>query len=135
MPAYDAFISYSHRADRLTARLLQKGLENLDRRWFRPGRLKIFRDETDLSLAPSLWGLIEQALDQSRFFILLASPKASNSKWVEREVKRWLETKPASHILLALTGGGYAWDDVRHDFDRPASTAIPPALFGAYPEE
>jgi WD40 repeat protein len=135
MPQYDAFISYSHKADGLTAPTLQKGLENFNRGWLRPRPLRIFRDETDLSLAPSLSGVIQEALDASRFFILLASPAAANSKWVDQEVSRWLDTKPAGNILLVITDGGYAWNDSQHDFDRSASTAIPPALFGRFSDE
>ena len=111
MQLFDAFISYSHRSDGLTAPTLQRGLENFNRKWFGHRRLRIFRDQTDLSVAPSLWGIIQQALDSSRFFILLASPEAAHSKWVDREVRQWLETKPANNILLVVTNGGCAWDD------------------------
>ena len=135
MQTYDAFISYSHHADKQTAPTLQRGLENLNRRWLGRRRLRIFRDETDLSASPSLWGVIQEALDSSRFFILLASPKAANSKWVDQEVRRWLEIKPADKILLVVTDGEFRWSDARHDFDLDISTAIPPALFGAFPEE
>jgi hypothetical protein len=135
MQSFDAFISYSHQTDVLTAPTLQKGLENFNRKWFGRRRLRIFRDETDLSLAPNLWGIIQDALDGSRFFILLASPEAAHSKWVDREVRRWLETKPANNILLVITRGSCAWNDAQHDFDRSESSAIPPALFGAFSEE
>ncbi len=135
MQLYDAFISYSHQADKLTAPRLQKGLESFSRTWLGRRRLRVFRDETDLSAAPSLWGLIETALDSSRFFILLASPEAARSKWVDREAKRWLATKTPGTILLVVTEGACVWDDERKDFDRERSTAIPPALFGAYPDE
>ncbi len=132
---YDAFISYSHRADRLTAPTLQKGLENLNRRWLGRRRLRIFRDETDLSVAPSLWGVIQEALDSSRFFILLASPEAAASKWVGQEVKQWIATKPKNTLLLVVTSGNYQWDEARRDFDSAASSAIPPAMFGVFSEE
>jgi WD40 repeat protein len=135
MQLFDAFISYSHRSDGLTAPTLQRGLENFNRNWFGHRRLRIFRDQTDLSVTPSLWGIIQEALGRSRFFILLASPEAAHSKWVDREVRQWLETKPANNILLVVTNGGCAWDDTRHDFDRLGSSAIPPALFGAFSEE
>lgn len=132
---YDAFISYSHRADRVTAPTLQKGLENLNRRWLGRRRLRIFRDETDLSVAPSLWGVIQQALTNSRFFILLASPDAAASKWVAQEVTQWVATKSKNTLLLVVTSGNYQWDDSRRDFDPAASSAIPPALLGVFSEE
>jgi WD40 repeat protein len=135
MPAYDAFISYSHQADQLTARTLQKGLENFNRMWLGPRPLRIFRDETDLSVAPSLWGVIQEALRSSRFFVLLSSPEAARSKWVAKEIAQWLDTKPKNTILLVITGGTYRWEELRADFDRDGSSAIPPALFGAFSEE
>jgi WD40 repeat protein len=135
MATYDAFISYSHAADRLTAHFIQKGLENCNRRWLGRRRLRVFRDETDLSVAPSLWGVVEQALDSSRFFILLASPEAARSKWVSKEISHWTKTKSPAAILLVVTDGSYGWDDEECEFNRAASSAIPPALFGLFSEE
>src|SRR5579863_7575090 len=135
MPSYDAFISYSHKSSANTAATLQKGLQNLNRRWFGPRRLHIFRDQTDLSLAPSLWSVIEQALSSSRFFILLCSPEAAQSKWVTKEVLYWLANKSTTSLLLVITSGGYAWEEALRDFDHDVSSAIPPVLFSVFRDE
>ena len=79
---YDAFISYSHAADGELAPSLQRGLQRLARPWYRVRSLRVFRDETGLSVNPHLWSSIEQALDDSRYLVLLASPEAAQSPWV-----------------------------------------------------
>src|SRR6478672_10407431 len=96
---YDAFISYSHSVDGHLAPAVQTGLQRLARPWYRRRALRIFRDETGLSVNPHLWGSIERALDESRFFVLVASPAAAASPWVNREVNHWLATKSAETIL------------------------------------
>ncbi len=132
---YDAFISYSHSADGRLAPAVQTGLQRLARPWYKRRALRIFRDETGLSVNPHLWGSIEKALDESRFFVLIASPTAAASQWVNREVEHWLTTKSAETILPVLTDGAFAWDTSKRDFDAAASTALPPALLGAYADE
>jgi TIR domain len=103
--AYDAFISYSHSADGQLAPAVQTGLQHLARPWYRRRALRIFRDDTGLSVNPHLWGSIQKALDESRYFVLLASPTAAASPWVEREVHYWLDTKSADTIMPVLTEG------------------------------
>src|ERR1700688_1662447 len=95
---YDGFISYSHAADGRLAPALQEGLQRLAKRWNSRRALRIFRDETGLSTNPHLWTAIETALDESAWFVLLASPEAAGSEWVNKEVAHWLATKSADHI-------------------------------------
>ena len=52
---YDAFISYSHTADGKLAPAVQNGLQRLARSWRSVRALKVFRDETGLSVNPHLW--------------------------------------------------------------------------------
>ena len=66
--------------------------------------LRVFRDDTSLSATPHLWPSIEDALDQSRFFLLLASPEAAASKWVNKEVAHWLDHNSIDTLLIGLTG-------------------------------
>jgi len=58
---------------------------NSRRRGTNGGKIDIFRDQTDLSLTPHVWPTIEEALLDSEYFLLLASPAASHSQWVARE--------------------------------------------------
>jgi hypothetical protein len=52
MPAYDAFISYSHKRDVSIASRLQSQMQRLGKPWYRLRALRIFRDDTSLSASP-----------------------------------------------------------------------------------
>jgi WD40 repeat protein len=88
--------------------------------------LRVFRDKTSLSASPELWPSIERALAASRHFVLLASPEAARSRWVDHEVGWWLEHRSPATMLIGLTGGELAWDDACGTFDPARSTALPP---------
>ncbi|MHB8693772.1 MAG: TIR domain-containing protein [Solirubrobacteraceae bacterium] len=131
---YDGFISYSHATDGKLAPALQRALVRFAKPWYLPRALRIFRDDASLSAEP-LWSSIEGALSRSRYFILLASPEAARSKWVDKEVAHWLETRSAQQLLIVVTHGEAAWDDHTGDFDWANATALPPALKGVFEEE
>jgi WD40 repeat protein len=131
---FDGFISYSHAADGRLAPAVQRGLHRLAKPWHRRRALWIFRDQTGLAVTPTLWTSIQQALDGSEYFVLLASPEAAASPWVNREIEHWVATKPADRILPVVTDGDWRWDPARGDFTED-STAVPAALRGAFAEE
>ncbi len=133
--AYDAFMSYSHALDGVLAPAFHRELERFAKPWYRARAVRIFRDNTNLSATPGLWSSIEQALGNAKWFVLMASPEAAASPWVNREVHWWLDHRPADRLLLVLTGGELRWDSANADFDQAASTAVPHALFGAVREE
>jgi WD40 repeat protein len=124
---YDAFVSYSHAADGQLAPALQAGLLSLGKPWYRRRALRVFRDKTSLSASPELWPSIERALAASRFFVLLASPEAAGSRWVDQEVRWWLEHRSPETMLIGLTGGELVWDGRSGAFDPAGTTALPPA--------
>ncbi len=128
MAAYDAFICYSHAKDRPIAAALQSVIQTLGRPWYRRRALRVFRDDTSLSATPGLWPSIERALGQSRFMILLASPEAAASPWVNREVLYWLDHKSADTLLIGVTAGDIAWDGDVGDFNWRAGIPLPPLL-------
>ena len=131
---YDGFISYSHASDARLAPALQQGLQRLAKPWNSRRALHIFRDESGLSTNPDLWLSIERAMADSEWFVLLASPDAARSEWVNKEVSRWLATKSADRILAVVTDGTWEWDAVGGDL-RTGSTAVPPALQGVFRNE
>jgi WD40 repeat protein len=124
---YDAFVSYSHAADGQLAPALQAGLQSLGKPWYRRRVLRVFRDKTSLSASPELWPSIVRALAASRYFILLASPEAARSAWVDQEVRWWLEHRSPATMLIGFAGGELAWDRARGAFNPARSTALPPA--------
>jgi MTH538 TIR-like domain (DUF1863)/WD domain, G-beta repeat len=131
---YDAFISYSHALDGAVAQALQTGLEQFAKPWYRPRALRVFRDTASLSANPGLWSSIEKALASSVWLVLMASPEAARSPWVDREVAWWLANKSPQRVLVVLTGGEFAWADDAGNSDG-AAAALPPALRGAFVEE
>src|SRR5207302_4897357 len=116
MALYDAFISYSHAKDKPIAAVLQSAVQKLGKPWYRRRALRAFRDDTSLSATPQLWPSIEQALGQSRYFILLASPEAAASKWVNKEVAHWLNHNSVDTLLIGVTDGELTWDETIGDF-------------------
>jgi tetratricopeptide (TPR) repeat protein len=135
MVLYDAFVSYSHAKDKPIAAALQSVIQRLGKPWYRRRALRVFRDDSSLSATPGLWPSIEQALSQSRFLILLASPEAAGSPWVNREISWWLDHKTADTLLVALTYGELSWDNTLGDFISRERIPLPPALTGRFPSE
>ncbi len=128
-------MSYSHAADGMLAPSIQKSLQKLAKPLYKLKALNIFRDETSLTLSPHLWRSIEKALSKSSYFILMASPEAMDSKWVLKEVQWWLTNRSIDTILICLTEGEIAWDNVAQDFDYLNSTSIPQIFKGKFEME
>jgi hypothetical protein len=127
---YDGFMSYSHAADGLLAPRLQSGLQRFAKPWWKRRALRIFRDESSLSANPHLWSSITEALDQSAWFILLLSPEAASSPWVNQEIDYWKKEGDPSRILPVVTSGEFYWSD-----GDVVGSAVPDALRGVFSEE
>jgi WD40 repeat protein len=127
---YDGFISYSHAADGLLAPRLQAGLQRFAKPWWKRRAVRIFRDESSLSANPHLWSSITEALDTSGWFVLLLSPDAAQSEWVNQEIAYWRTNRDPSRILPVVTDGEFSWagGDVTGD-------AVPDTLKGAFGAE
>ena len=130
---WDAFISYSHAQSDGTAIALQRGLERFARPWRQRRAIRVFRDNTALSTNPALWTAIEQGLGSARQLIVLLSPAAAASEYVDQEVAWWLQHKGAGSVLLVQDDGRLAWDDDASAFT--ADSDVPPCLRTAFAEE
>ena len=135
MPVYDAFISYSHAKDKPIAAALQSVIQKLGKPWHNRRALRVFRDGTSLSATPQLWPSIEQALAQSRYLLLLASPEAAASPWVDKEVEYWLTHKNPDTLLIGVTDGELSWNEKKGDFNWKPKPPLPPVLKGRFPAE
>src|SRR5437867_2214923 len=128
MMRYDVFVSYSHSGDDLLSERVQDGLQRFAKPWWRRRALNVFRDRTALSANPGLWSSIAAAIDDSRYFLMLASPDAAASPWVAREVAQWRAQHGSENLLMVLTDGEIVWDDDANDFDWPRTTALSAAF-------
>lgn len=118
---YHAFISYSH-VDERWAKWLQSALEGyrLPKRLARQkledaagsDRLyPIFRDRDELASSADLSQSIRAALEQSRALIVVCSPAAARSKWVNEEVRLFQSLGRADRIYCLLVSGSPDRDD------------------------
>jgi WD40 repeat protein len=132
---YHGFLSYSHAADGKLAPALQRALHNIARPWYSFRLIHVFRDKTSLSANPALWGSIQAALASSEYFLLMASPEAARSKWVQQEVSWWLANRSISKLFIILTDGDAQWNDTANDFDWSCTSALPDDLRGKFKQE
>ncbi|WP_325432198.1 DUF2510 domain-containing protein, partial [Mycobacterium sp.] len=124
---YDAFLSYS-RDDEAVAAGIQKGLHHVGRRVGQLNALRVFRDTTDLGANPNLLGKVTDAMDRSRYLIVVLSPHAAASPWVNKEVTHWLARREPEQLMFVLADGHLYWDEATQRFDPDRSDAAPPVL-------
>lgn len=123
---YDAFLSYTH-DDRPVATSVQKALHRIGRRVGQLRALRLFRDDTNLEASPDLWGKITAAMHDAKSMIVVLSPKAADSVWVDAEISYWLQQRNGPLPQLVLAGGRLHWDATNKCFDA-SSDAAPPVL-------
>ncbi len=109
---YDAFISYRHcLPDSEIAQHLQKKLESfrlpkeIVEKTGKKRPLRVFRDETELTVADDLSDAIASALWKSQYLICVCSPEYLDSVWCMKEIEAFLRFNDRKHILLVLADG------------------------------
>lgn len=107
---YFAFISYK-REDEWWAKWLQRKLEhyklpsNLNGRTDLPKEIRpIFRDKSDLA-GGVLADEINNALANSKYLIVICSPRAAQSEWVGKEVQTFIDLGRTDKIIPFIIGG------------------------------
>jgi hypothetical protein len=128
---YWAFVSYSSE-DMSWGRWLHRAIET----YRIPGQLighptplgeltpkrfhHLFRDRDELTASADLGAQIEEALRVSRFLIVVCSPRAAQSKWVNTEIETFQKLGRQERILAVVVDGEPNAGDQRECF--------PPAL-------
>ena len=134
-PAYCAFISYSHRDSRWAA-WLHKVIES-----YRPPRkivgtkhardvipkrmAPVFRDRDELATATDLGTEITAALERSGCQIVICSPHAAKSKWVNEEILSFKRLGREDRIFCLIVDGEPNASDLP---DGAEQECFPPAL-------
>lgn len=128
MRRYKAFISYSHR-DRDIARKLHRKLET----WRVPARLvgqkgehgeiparlaPVFCDREELTAADDLASRVNAAIADSEFLIVLCSPAAAASPWVNKEILAFKLAHGEARILCVIADGEPFASDRPEEADR-----------------
>ena len=109
---YEAFISYKHGGiDEEVAVQVQKEIE----KYRIPAKLakklgkkrigRVFRDADELRASADLGTVIKQALDESEWLIVIASPRYVKSPWCLEEIEYFLKIRPRERIIVILTEG------------------------------
>jgi len=109
---YTAFISYRQlQPDSQVAKVLHRALENyrvphtLVKQGF-PRRLgRMFRDREELAASTNLGETIHEALENSRFLLVVCSTKTPKSKWIRKEVLDFIEMGREDRIFTLLIDG------------------------------
>ncbi len=134
---FRAFLSYSH-ADAAWARWLLRRLET----YRVPSRLvgahagngtidrrlgTFFRDREELPTAGDLGSTIREALADSATLIVICSPAAAQSRWVNAEVQAFQDSGRGDRVLCFVVDGEPGSAD-------PARQCFPPALLQPGPD-
>ena len=128
---FKAFISYSHR-DRAWSAWLQRALEayRIPKRLVGsksefgpvPRRLTpVFRDREDLPSASDLSAKVKESLETSEALIVICSPSAAGSTWVNEEVRYFRSLGREDRIFALIVDGDPQPDD-------PGQQCFPGAL-------
>ncbi len=112
---YRAYISYSHK-DEVWAAWLHRALESYRVPRYLvgqetaigivPARIRpVFRDRDDLSSSTDLEGTVNQALADSENLIVVCSPDAAASHWVNEEIYQFAHLGRADRIFFIIVNG------------------------------
>jgi tetratricopeptide (TPR) repeat protein len=66
----------------------------------------VFRDRSELAADSDLSARISEALDSSEFLIVVCSPSAAASRWVDEEIARFRARHGDDRILAVIVAGG-----------------------------
>ena len=141
-PKYWAFLSYSHH-DKLIAKRLQKQLETyrvptrlVGRETSQgpvPARVApVFRDRDELHAGADLKASVQDALSKSRWLIVVCTPDAARSPWVNREIIEFKRLHGERRVLALIARGEPFASDMP---GREAEECFPPALRRALNEQ
>ncbi len=132
---YKAFISYSW-SDRRWGEWLHRALETYRTPSALVGKASplgpvprtlhpIFKDREEVAAGISLGATLEAALNDSEFLIVICSPRAAKSKWLNREIAWFKIHRDPAKILALIIDGEPGASAIA---GREAQECFPPAL-------
>ncbi|WP_029320797.1 TIR domain-containing protein [Butyrivibrio sp. AE3004] len=109
---YDAFISYRHAPlDMEVAKKIHTGLEtykipkSVQNKTGKKKMGRVFRDQEELPIGSDLDNNISMALAESKYLIVICSPRTPESYWVCKEIDNFIKMHDRNHVLAVLIEG------------------------------
>ncbi len=109
---YTAFVSYRHGGiDEKVAMQIHKNIERyripykLARTLGRKNMGKIFRDSEELKAASNLSEIIQKALDETEWLIVICTRRFKESPWCMEEVEYFIKIRGRERIIVILVEG------------------------------
>ncbi|WP_044913749.1 toll/interleukin-1 receptor domain-containing protein [Butyrivibrio sp. WCE2006] len=109
---YDAFISYRHAPlDMEVAKRIHTGLEtykipaSVQKKTGKKKMGRAFRDQEELPIGSDLDDNISGALAESKYLIVICSPRTPESYWVCKEIENFIKMHDRNHVLAVLIEG------------------------------
>jgi tetratricopeptide (TPR) repeat protein len=109
---YAAFLSYRRKVDAEVAQEILRALETYRippaiQKQHGAGKRcgRVFKDEDELDAASSLPAALKDALEASKFLIVICSPDARDSPWIQLEIEHFLSLGRDARILAVLVRG------------------------------
>jgi hypothetical protein len=81
----------------------------------------VFRDREELPTSTDLGMMLQQALDESRYLVVICTPRSARSKWVNEEVLHFKKSGRGNRVLCLIADGEPNAID-------PAMECFPPAV-------
>lgn len=135
---YKGFISYS-RSDVAVAKKLHRSLERIKvpERSSAPGKKtgalsrlgRFFRDDDEMGASSDLGEALRGALKDSEALIVICSPKAARSKWVNQEIIDFKRSRSTPRIFAVISAGE---PNAAASGANPDKECFPPALIQTY---
>ncbi len=109
---YIAFISYRHLPlSKKIAKKIHGDIEHyrvpkeLRKKGFGERLGRVFRDEEELTASDDLGSEITNALDHSKFLLVVCESGTKDSMWVDREVQYFISKHDREHVIAILAEG------------------------------
>lgn len=118
---YDAFLSYSWKADASIAPVVQSVFQQFLRPWYKLRAKVIFRDLSNLPAGSSLENELRDRLDRSAHLIVFACREAATSAGMELEAHHWFSAPREGQVLIIVTGENQGrWPQIRDELLPPS---------------
>ncbi len=101
-------------------------LPRVGRSRFSRRQFSVFLDQDGIRASGTLWSNIKTNLEKAKYLLLIASPEAQHSHWVNEEVKWWIANRRLDRLIVVLARKAPNSNSISY------AEVVPPALQEIY---